>query len=476
MYLLYLFLSGYDRFYYDADSYWQQGGSFERGGHFSLYNFPGSSGGFPRGYSLPLLNHGLHVVASSFGIGDVTAVKIFGALLAATLGVVVVPRLARTLLPGASVGWVRILVLNALIFLYWRDHFDFPLSDFPALVLAGVALLALLRATATGYLVAGLCFGLAANVRPAYLITLLLAIVLTALTPLRLRDWRQRGLATALVVAGAFVAVLPQILINHHQSDSWSPLVVGQHDISLLQLSDGMQAQKYETYVGSFEDYPRPQVFYRDPSTQHVLEHEHLSKQTILFGQDAPITSYGQYLGIVLRNPAEMAAAFARRIFNGVDVRYPTPYVRDLDDTSLVLSLLQYTLLFAAIASLALTSARRTLGRIRWAGIGLFVSPCLTAIPGAVEPRFFLPLTVLVYAIVCFGPATRASFFAGGAARRAALAASYAGFLVACLTLSSATLAQLEHPGQTLGLGKDRRLAGPVGVGPPGQRSTPVPS
>ena len=66
-------------------------------------------------------------------LGDVTVVKIFGALLAATLGVVVLPRLARALFPNAALSWDRILALNALLFLYWRDHFDFPLADFPAL-------------------------------------------------------------------------------------------------------------------------------------------------------------------------------------------------------------------------------------------------------------------------------------------------------------------------------------------------------
>ena len=37
--------------------------------------------------------------------------------------------------------------------------------------------------------------------------------------------------------------------------------------------------------------------------------------------------------------------------------------------------------------------------------------------------------------------------------RRVGLALSYAVFLGICLTLSSATLAQLEHPGPTLGAG-----------------------
>jgi hypothetical protein len=437
VYAVHLFASGYDRFYYDALRYWQFGDLFTRNGHFSLLAFD-----YPnRGYSLPLLYHGLNVLGSNLRMGDVTVVKLFGILLAATLGVVVLPRLARELFLGAAIGWERVLALNALIFLYWRDHVDFPLSDFPSLLVAAVGLLGLLRATTVGYLVAGLGFGLAANVRPAYLPGLVAALVVAALLPWRGWDWRRRGAATALVFGGALAASLPQMLINHRHHDTWSPVIEGGRSIAMVQLTDGLLSQKYETYVGPASGYPQPEVFYLDPATAHVLKEEGASE----------ITSYGQYARVVIHHPAEMAASYGRHIFNGLDVRYPTPYIRDLGNSSIVLSLLQYTLVFLAVVRLLLPDARRALGRIRWVGIAVLVSPCLTAIPGAVEPRFFLPLQMLIYMLVCFGPNPGAAFLAGGAGRRVALVASYAAFVVACLTLSSATLAQLEHPGPTLG-------------------------
>ena len=71
---------------------------------------------------------------------------------------------------------------------------------------------------------------------------------------------------------------------------------------------------------------------------------------------------------MVIHDPAEMAAGYGRRLFNGLDVQYPTPYIRDLGDRSTVLSLLQYTLMFLALARLLLPDARSRLGRIRWAG------------------------------------------------------------------------------------------------------------
>lgn len=437
VYLVHLFVTGYDRFYYDSLRYWQISKLYEQNGGFSLLAFDYPS----RGYSLALVFHVLDSVGGALGLGGPTTVKLFGALLAATLGVVVAPRLARELFPAATITWPRVLALNALLFVYWRDHFGFPLSDFPALLVASAGLLCLLRGTQAGYVAAGFALMLAANMRPAYLPAAALGIVVAGVTPRRRRTLERRVSAVSLALAGALVACLPQILINHRHHQTWSPVASGSREIAMLQLTQGMFNQKYETFVGDAEEYPRPEVFYLDPAGAHVLAKEGL----------AEITSYRQYADVALSNPTEIAANWARHMFNGVDVRYPTPYIRDLDDASVLLSLILYTLLFLAVARLILPEARRALGSVRWAGVAVLVSPVLSAIPGAVEPRFFLPFQLLVYMLVCFGPATRATVVGGTRARRSAMAVGYVVFVVGCLTLSSAALSQLEHPGPTLG-------------------------
>jgi hypothetical protein len=124
-----------------------------------------------------------------------------------------------------------------------------------------------------------------------------------------------------------------------------------------------------------------------------------------------------------------------------------------LGDSSVVLSILLYTLVFAALVRLLLPSARRALGPIRWIGVVLLLSPIVTAVPGAVEPRFFLPLQLLVYMLVCFAPAPLAGLVGSSVRHRVTLAVAYAAFVLLCLTLSSATLSHLQHPGPTLGIG-----------------------
>jgi uncharacterized membrane protein (DUF485 family) len=114
--------------------------------------------------------------------------------------------------------------------------------------------------------------------------------------------------------------------------------------------------------------------------------------------------------------------------------------------------------LFLAVARLAVREARRRLGPIIWAGLVILLLPAVNAIPGAIEPRFFLPVYLLVYMLVCFSPDWRGSLLAVTAARRFALASCCAGFIIGCVTLSAATRSQIEYPAATSALTKQPLL------------------
>ena len=377
VYLVHLFASGYDTFYYDSDEYWQAGKLFNDGGGFSLLSYDYEW----RGYAIPLLSHVLDSIGGVLGLGDVTIVKIFGSLLAATLGVVVLPRLARALFPNAALGWERVLALNALLFLYWRDHFDFPLADFPALTAASVGVILLLRGGTWSYLLAGLSLGLAASMRGNYWFALVAAVAVAALFPLRAWNWKARGAAVGLVLIGAFVISVPQMLMNHRHHGTWSPSIAIAKEQHLIATWLGMRAQKYETYVGPTTGYPLPQVLYLDPSTQRLLEEEGITPVTRLGRPSFP--SNVRYLELFAEHPITMSASYGRHLFNGLDVKYPTPYIRDLDDRSTLLSLLNYTLLFVAFARLLVPGARRALGGVRWSGMIVLASALFGVINGA---------------------------------------------------------------------------------------------
>lgn len=438
-YLVHLFVSGYHRFYYDSADYWKQ------------YSY------LSRGYSMPLLCHVLKIVGHGLGLGDVTVVKIFGALMAATLGVVVAPRLARQLFPASAVTWTRVLALNALFFLFWRDYFAFPLTDFPALLLVAVGVLALLRGTATGWYLAGLTLGLAANLRPNYLPAVFVALAVAGLS-VRPRRIRPVTSAVAFVLVGAFVATLPQMLSNQHFRSNLSPFVANAQEEELNSLWLGMNAQKFETYIGRSDTLPPPGVSYLDPSTLRLLQREHIEPVVAPDGVlEFPGT--GRYLRLVLQHPAEMSGSYARHVFNGLDVRYPTPYIRDLRDTSRSLSILEYTLLFVALARLLIPRARRALGNVRWGGVLVLASTCVTMVVIQAEVRYWLPWQLLVYMLVCFGPAFGETVLGKSRGERVAIASAYVAFVLVCLALSTATQAQFQYPSKV----KSQVSAAPTG-------------
>jgi hypothetical protein len=427
-YLIYLPLSGYDTFYYDALGYWSVADTFGRPGHFDLLAYHE----VVRGYGFPLILRAIRSAFAELGIGAVTTVRIAQGLLFALLGTQLLPRLVRRIFPEARITAPRILAFNALVFLFWRDYANFPLTDFTALALMTAAILLASSRRWVLVAIAGFLAGLTVNVRPAYALA---AVALGAVAA-----WRARGRlaiplplavlsAGLLFTAGAAVASAPQAAINRHAFHRTNAFPLADSWLSMLQLTLGLAYQKYETLAA-----PGAGVYFADPATAKLVRPE------------THVGDYGDYLGLVARNPLTMTAGYLRRTFNGLDVQYSSPYIRDLrHDRSALRSWLLYTLLFIA-AITCLRGFARTMGRTDKALLGVFLLPVVAAITGKVEVRYMLPATLLVYALVCFA---RRSPVAGVAPRwRPALLASYVVFVLGCFALADDTysLVQLERP------------------------------
>jgi hypothetical protein len=429
-YVVYLRAFADPHFYWDGAAYWSLGGSFGGAGHFSLLDYDSTI----RGYALPLFNRLLASIASSLGVGNVTIVQLFGALEVAVLGTLLIPALVRASWPAARVTPWRILLLNGLIFFFWRDYFGYPMSDFPAATLAIAGLYAATRRSPLGYALAGLALGLAWNVRQAYIATLVVVLVIAGARAGFRRAPRRLLRNVGLVLVGLLVASAPQMLINHHHGFGWSLTVPDAKVIALINLSAGMQEQRYETYIGTA--YPSPGVRYLDPSTQAILREDHI----------ASFTSYTQYARVVERHPTEMVASWWRHIFNGLDVRFATPYIRDLNGASELFSLIVYSLIFVAGARLLIPSFRRQFGKVSWPEGLALAAGIVPAIPLGAETRYYIPVQLIVYALVLFAPGTRQGWAELGRPGKVTLMTLYPVFLLFCIALSTATLALIEYP------------------------------
>ena len=372
-------------FYYDSNAYWTLQYSFFKHGQFSLLNFTSAL----RGYLLPLIYYVLRELSDALGLSPSHAVKLFNALMFALIGAVLAPRLAEITWPRFRWGVGRRLALTALLLLFWSGYLEFPLSDFPALAMALLALIAVDRIESlVSTVLAGIACGAAIDMRPQYLPLAFILLLFVVVPRLALREGAARSLKwilprfAALAIGLALVSV-PQSLSAHRHFHTWSFVPGAAAQLSSLQLTEGLRLQRYETYVGSGHG---PRMEYDDEAGSRLL-----AKQ-----RDSRVASLGQYLGLIVNNPVTMAELFVRHLVNGFDQRYTTPYVAHLDAGShRGLRLGGFLLVFLALLRIFWSRARRSIAPSRWRFPIALTACAVTSVPSAVETRYLLPMWLL---------------------------------------------------------------------------------
>lgn len=436
LYCLYLPFSGYSETVYDALNYWTLTERFFHAGHFSLLAYNDAL----RGYFLPLLNLPAKAITHFTGTEPLVLTRLMGAGWAALLFGWLAPALWLTLFPRHRLGWLPRAAFAALGFLFWRDYFNFVLSDFPALIMLLLALrLSLQRPGLPQAVLTGFCLLAASNIRPVYLLAAPVVVALALLAPTTLR---QRFIALVGLALGCALLSGPQLLMNGRHHGIRTPLVLSRDarlptaNLYLAQLGWGLVIQKYETSLDP--TFPSPRMLYTDPAGQALLGR--------LGVRHFP--GYGAYAATVLREPLAFAGLYGRHLFNGLDVQYPTLFVRSVPQRFGLLAGLHYSVWFGA---LVLIGAGFRQWRRPGAGrVGLVVLalglPCLASLPIATECRFLLPLHLLLYAVACFGGAQwQPARLAWSWGKAGLLAAGYALFLLLCFRLSAQTHAHLTH-------------------------------
>jgi hypothetical protein len=402
--LLMLNASSADRmFYADAANYWSLARSFDSGDGFSLDSYTDRL----RGYSIPLLWKVVQQLSHAAGVDEIVGFRIFSALLGSALLAVVLPTLWAFLL-GCRIALVPTLLFSTLGLLYWRGHLLYPLSDIPALLLLATGVLCLPREDrAWGYTTAaaaGACLALAANARPIHAAALPLSGLLVCWYCARAE--RRRLVTGCAFLLSASLALVPQARINLSVKGSLNPFAAADSDpnqpsLYAQQLAWGIAIQRYETNVGGrFPDA----VIFTDGRGQDLLPvPRNQDPRVALAGRPF---DFGAYLNLLTSNPWFFASAYARHLFNGLDVAYSTPYVQRVAPRQVAMAALNYAVLTVALVQLMsglvrLKFRHRLSGRRLMAGL-TFVAPAVLAVPTAVEPRFLLPIWMLAYGSVVF--------------------------------------------------------------------------
>lgn len=448
LYAVYLPLSGYTpaHFRFDAAEYWELSLKFTQRGRFSLLEFDDPL----RGYLGPLLVLPARALCHFTGWPILTGARMLGAGWAALLFGLAIPQLWAQVSARPLTG-TRWLALLGLTFLFWRDYFNFTLSDMPALTLLVLGLAALGRPGWVWAGAAGLLLAAASNIRPVYVASApgWLWLLVVGAGPVAAGQHGRRALG---LLAGLVVVLLPQWRINQHHFHRATPLVLGGQPGSpplyLKQLGWGTGYQRYESSL--IPGIPRSLV-YADPAGQRALAGE----------PGRRFASYGQYLRFVGRQPVAAAGRYLRHLFNGLDSWFAGPYPRRLHPPGqAALRLLNYALLglgtWLAGAGLWRIRPNRPAGAGRaWpcpqapAVLLALVLPCLLVLPTLMECRFLLPLHLLLLTGVAasWHPVAWWQQLARPPRRLATLALAL-GWLWACWQLSEATARQLRPPSE----------------------------
>jgi hypothetical protein len=383
-------IQGSKPFYWDSNGYWELSEGFNHDGSFSFGHFPYDG---LRGYGLPLVYYLLHHGGLQLGLGPGTEVNVFNAVLFALLGTVLAPALAQVAWPRRPWGLLPRLALAALLLIFWSGYLSFPLSDFPALTAAVLALVAVSRVDSPLWLgLAGLSAGFAINARPAYLLLAPLLLFVGGWSwwkerPTMPTGGTRRALCVVALVAGLLVVTVPQSLYEHRASGSYTPLPGGA-ELAGLQYSAGLKMQRTEARA---TEGPRPVMEYMDPAAVSIREELPAGR----------VSDTGKYLEIVAENPLTMAGVFFRHIVNGLDQRYTTPYIEHLEPPARkLLRLAGFLLVFGALFRLIWPRGRRSLGEARWRYPLALLACCATVPTTAVETRYMAPVFLLAAIVV----------------------------------------------------------------------------
>lgn len=243
-----------ESFVFDAATYWEGsralvlGNDWVEAGYLEL-----------RGVLTPLIF--ALPAAVSFGLGDSTggtAVLVWNSLLIAVLGSVVIPLLAAKLGPVHRFTPVLSSAATSGILAGFAPY---PLMDLWAAAFAAVAILQLSSRNPYVIACAGMLFSVAVNIRPALLPIAILVAVAWASNRLR-SSW--------IFVAGASLAVIPQILLSSTRFGSFSIAAPGTADLSAFQSIMASYVTRYDT-ITTVEAGESPSQYFCSPTMASVV-------------------------------------------------------------------------------------------------------------------------------------------------------------------------------------------------------------
>jgi len=395
-----------ERFLWDAATYWRGSVSLAHGsdpyvvGALSL-----------RGVLTPLLYFPAALADRGFGdsSGGV-AVLVENSLLISLVGVLLLPWLLRAWGPVTS--WM-VWVCAGLTWLVLGRSAPYPLTDLWAAALMLAAVVVLRRRSAMALMGAGLLAGIAFNVRPAYLLPLLLALAVVVLI---------RRFAGLWFAAGVFVALVPQSIMNLTHGAGWKPWPSGMMALTQAQAYNASYFVRYDT--AAYGPARIPQQFFCSPAMAQAVG-------------DQPPDSTGALVVLYLHHLPQSLVFLAEKAAAALHWPLSFPYFAPAGAGDQLFALLVTTVAVVGVASLVhagSTLGFRSTSTAVWVALVVWLGSLATIITPSPETRFAMPL-------VLFGIAGCAALAGRRLSKR-----WVAGVVIAVAVVFAIGAAGLSHP------------------------------
>ncbi|MBE3075265.1 MAG: hypothetical protein IMZ75_10020 [Actinobacteria bacterium] len=353
------------RFVYDAAVYWAGSVSLAHG----VSPATGTLG--LRG-ALTSLLYVPSALATRF-LGDAAggvAVLVENSLLVALVGVLLLPRLLG--IWGPVTSWM-VWVSAGLTWLLVGRFAPYPLVDLWAAALMLAAVVLLKRLTAIGLMGAGLLAGIAFNVRPAYLVPLVLALALVLL--------RQR-LAGLWFAVGVVLALVPQSMVNLSRGTGWKPWPPNMASVAQLQSFYASYSVRYDTV------YPTagaPRQFFCSPDMAQAV------------GSQPPLST-GGLAAFFLHTLPQSLVFVAEKMAAVLHWPLSTPYLAPTGAGDQMFALLVTTVSVLGVVALVhaqFTSGFRSAPVAAWVALAVWIGSLATVVTSTPETRYAMPLVLL---------------------------------------------------------------------------------
>lgn len=371
-----------DRFWHDSLQYFELGqGLYETG--FAIGNFEHGV----RGIWYPLLLSPFFIVKKAWLIPSVLLLIFF---------VCVFP---RVWISSNKVDFKSRCILFCLLLFFWNGLFRYPMSDAVALSLLLVGMMLCFgKHQIISPFLGGACLYICYNTRTIYLFPIIVFVILYCVY---LKEWKAIFCFILCFFVGFLCGAIPQIIVNYNNYSILSIKVITNrgygNGLFSWQLAEGIRHTQYETFVGTEDVYPKPNLRFNDVVGMQIFAKE---------GLDPTQMNIKDVIKVIIKYPLDVAGIYVRHFINMLNPIWGEEYIEDIHKIKIHYTIVNYFMMCTFMTwfisrKIKMRDFINKYSKKLILGIAMLI-PCFAITPGYVEQRFYFPMYYVFYLVMIF--------------------------------------------------------------------------